>query len=67
MKYNWELSDWPQFSYSTEKISGKLYDFAQQTGEVNALLKALPGNLRKETLLETILSEAIKTSAIEGE
>ncbi len=67
MKYNWELSDWPQFSYSTEKISGRLYDFAQQTGEVNALLKALPGNLRKETLLETILSEAIKTSAIEGE
>ncbi|WP_316809435.1 Fic family protein [Pedobacter agri] len=67
MRYNWELSDWPKFSYSTDKISGKLYDFAQQTGEVNALLKALPSNLRTETLLETILSEAIKTSAIEGE
>ncbi|MFD2286773.1 DUF4172 domain-containing protein [Pedobacter petrophilus] len=67
MSYNWELSDWPNFTFSTSKIDGKLYAFAQETGEVNALLTALPDNIRQETLLELILSEAIKTSAIEGE
>ena len=67
MNYNWELPDWPKFAYSTKEIASKLYNFAQETGEVNVLLKSLPADLRQETLLETILSEAIKTSAIEGE
>ncbi|RZK66554.1 MAG: Fic family protein [Pedobacter sp.] len=67
MNYNWELPDWPRFAYSTKEIASKLYNFAQETGEVNVLLKSLPADLRQETLLETILSEAIKTSAIEGE
>ncbi|MFC3559131.1 Fic family protein [Pedobacter jamesrossensis] len=67
MQYNWEQSDWPNFKFSIKRIEDKLYDFAQQTGEVNALLKALPKDIRQETLLEMILSEAIKTSAIEGE
>lgn len=67
MQYNWELPDWPNFNFSVKSFEGKLYDFAQQTGEVNALLKVLPSNVKQETLLEIILLEAIKTSAIEGE
>ncbi|UKT65783.1 DUF4172 domain-containing protein [Pedobacter mucosus] len=49
------------------KIERKLYDFAQGTGEVNALLKSLSANVRQETILELMLAEAIKTSEIEGE
>lgn len=67
MHYNWERSDWPNFTFSTKGFERKLYDFAQQTGEVNALLNALPKDIRQETILETVLAEAIKTSAIEGE
>ncbi|WP_165499684.1 Fic family protein [Pedobacter frigidisoli] len=67
MKYNWELSDWPNFTFSLTNIERKLYDFAQETGEVNALLKSLPNDVRQETILEMILAEAIKTSAIESE
>ncbi|WP_293306675.1 Fic family protein [Pedobacter sp. UBA5917] len=67
MQYNWELSNWPDFTFSTKEIEHFLYDFAQETGEVNALLKSLPEEIRQETLLEMILSEAIKTSEIEGE
>lgn len=67
MSYNWELSDWPNFTFSTLKMEGKLYDFAQETGAVNALINALPNEIKQQTLLELILSEAINTSAIEGE
>ncbi len=67
MQYNWELSTWPNFTFSIKDFEHDLYNFAQQTGEVNALLKSLPDDIRQETLLEMILSEAIKTSEIEGE
>lgn len=67
MQYNWELKTWPNFTFSITDIEHDLYNFAQQTGEVNALLKSLPDDIRQETLLEMILSEAIKTSEIEGE
>lgn len=67
MQYNWELPTWPNFTFSTREIEHQLYDFAQETGEVNALLKLLPEDVGREALLETILSEAIKTSEIEGE
>ncbi|TFB31862.1 Fic family protein [Pedobacter alluvionis] len=67
MQYNWELPTWPNFTFSIKEIEQYLYDFAQETGEVNALLKSLPDDVRQETLLEMILSEAIKTSEIEGE
>lgn len=67
MQYNWELSNWPNFPFSLKEIEDNLYEFAKQTGEVNALLKTLPNDIRQETLLETILNEAIKTSEIEGE
>lgn len=67
MQYNWELPTWPDFTFSTEEIEQDLYNFAQETGAVNALLKSLSEDIRQETLLEMILSEAIKTSEIEGE
>ncbi|WP_285054965.1 Fic family protein [Pedobacter ginsengisoli] len=67
MKYNWELPDWPNFSYNLKKIEGMLYAFALETGEVSGILKALPDDVQQEALLQTMISEAIKTSEIEGE
>ncbi|HMI05823.1 MAG TPA: Fic family protein [Pedobacter sp.] len=67
MKYNWELQNWPNFRYSFKGIEGMLYDFALETGEVRGILKALPDDVQQEALLQTMISEAIKTSEIEGE
>jgi Fic family protein len=67
MKYNWELPDWPNFSYTLKKVEGMLYAFALETGEVSGILKALPDDVQQEALLQTMISEAIKTSEIEGE
>ena len=67
MEYNWELQDWPNFTYSLTGLETMLFEFALETGEVSGMLKALPVGLQQETLLQTMIAEAIKTSEIEGE
>lgn len=67
MLYNWQFSDWPNFTFSLEDIQPLFVRFAQETGEVNGIIQALPDSLQQETLLQLMLAEAITTSAIEGE
>lgn len=44
-----------------------LYAFTLETGEVNGILQTLPTDIQQEALLQIMISEAIKTSEIEGE
>nr|WP_121273281.1 Fic family protein [Pedobacter schmidteae] len=67
MKYNWELEHWPDFSFVLTDVEPLLYAFALETGEVNGILQTLPNEIQQEALLQTMISEAIKTSEIEGE
>ncbi|MCE7070681.1 Fic family protein [Dyadobacter sp. CY327] len=67
MAYNWELSDWPDFAFSSYDVEAILYNFAMETGEITGILRSLPADIQQESLLELMLSEAIKTSEIEGE
>lgn len=65
--YNWQLPDWPVFKYSLEAVEEDLYAFAEETGHISGILKALPENTQWEAIVSTMVAEAIKTSAIEGE
>ncbi len=67
MVYNWQLKGWPNFTYDVSEVQAFILAFAQETGEVNGLIQGLPDTLRQETLLQIMLSEAMKTSEIEGE
>lgn len=67
MKYNWQLADWGNFSYSTDGMEDILYEFAENVGHIKGLLKAMPDDVQEEALIETLISEAIKTSEIENE
>ena len=67
MKYNWELPDWPNFSFNQDTIQSSLYKFAEELGLVNGMLKATDQNSHNEILVQTILMEALKTSEIENE
>jgi Fic family protein len=67
MSYNWELPDWRDFKYSLDGTESLSYQFALETGEISGRLSSLPENIKQESLLETMLLEAIKTSEIEGE
>lgn len=67
MTYNWQIPQWPNFIYEVEEIQPLILAFAQEIGEVSGVIQVLSDDLRQETLLKLMLSEAVKTSEIEGE
>jgi len=67
MKYNWQLPEWPVFSFETSDVQSFILEFAKETGEINGMIQGLPDHLKQETLLQLMMSEALKTSEIEGE
>ena len=67
MTYNWQQGDWPNFTFETSLIDDALLDLVHRAGRISGLVDALPKNVRDEALIEIMVSEAIKTSEIEGE
>jgi len=67
MRYNWEQKDWPNFTYNLTGIEDELFAFAEKAGHISGTLKALPEDIQIEALIDIMVAEAIKTSAIEGE
>lgn len=65
--YIWQNSNWTQFNFSIERVEDDLLLFAEKVGRVTGILEALPEETRVEALVDIMLSEAIKTSEIEGE
>lgn len=66
MSYNWQLQDWPNFQYQQEKIADIQLDFGIKSGQVSGLVETNQEDKTK-TIIEMMVSEAIKTSEIEGE
>jgi Fic family protein len=67
MKYNWQQKDWPNFQYQTTDIEDLLLEFAERSGRMAGLVEGFTESSQTETLLRTMISEAIKSSEIEGE
>jgi len=67
MKYNWQRTDWPEFKYDVSQIQDILFTFAEKTGHVSGILKSLPDSIQTEAIIDLMVSEAVKTSEIEGE
>lgn len=68
MKYNWQLPDWPEFTYELKGACEKnLFAFAERAGRVSGILEGFSESVRTETVIEMMVSEAVKTSEIEGE
>ncbi len=67
MTYNWKRKDWPDFRYDLVALEDMLFSFARKMGRVEGMLQPLPEKVRTETVMESMISEAIKTSEIEGE
>ncbi|CAN5207531.1 hypothetical protein BH20BAC1_BH20BAC1_06270 [soil metagenome] len=44
-----------------------LFAFAEETGHISGVLKALPTPIQNEAIIDMMVAEAIKTSEIEGE
>ena len=67
MKYNWQLPNWEKFVYDDSVIDSLCIDFALEMGEVKGIVDSLSNIIQQETILQFMISEAIKTSEIEGE
>ncbi|WP_342087589.1 Fic family protein [Dyadobacter sp. OTU695] len=67
MTYIWQHPEWPEFQYNLAGVDDILFVFAEETGHVSGILKGTPDALQVEALIDTLVAEAIKTSAIEGE
>jgi Fic family protein len=67
MNYNWQQPDWPLFRYDLADIQDELFSIAAKMGHMSGILKGLPESMQTETVLDLMVSEAVKTSEIEGE
>jgi Fic family protein len=52
---------------ATDEIENLLFDFAQRTGRISGVLSGLSEAEQTEAMINLMVSEAIKTSEIEGE
>lgn len=65
--YNWQQTDWPHFRYQLNDIQDIILLLADRMGQVTGLLNGLPQGVQSEAIVDIMVAEAIKTSAIEGE
>jgi len=65
--YNWQTEKWPEFIYNEEIISNNALTFAELSGEIFGVFKTFNSAKQQNEILDIMISEAVKTSEIEGE
>lgn len=67
MKWIWQQSDWPDFRYDNRALDDRDLEFRINSERLAGRFEALPIASQEDATIDLMLSEAIKTSAIEGE
>lgn len=67
MKWNWQQSDWPNFSYDKALLENMEERFLYDSGVLFGAFKHLSDSEKSQLTVELIGNEALKTSEIEGE
>lgn len=67
MSWNWQLAEWPHFSFDPSFIREAEEQFLQEAGYLKGLLAHIPAEELTEIKINTLSEEAFKTSEIEGE
>ena len=65
--YIYDLPDWPQLQWDRERLAEILAAVRLQQGRLIGHMEALGFRLRIEAILQTLTSDVIKSSEIEGE
>ena len=65
--YIYELHDWPGFTWNRDALADRLADVRHRQGKLIGHMEALGFNLRQEAVLQTLTSDVLKSSEIEGE
>lgn len=67
MPWIWEQKEWPHFRFDKERFQSRVEEIQRQTDRLIGSVEALSGEAQAETIVDLLVSEAIKTSSIEGE
>jgi len=67
MVYAWQLSDWPRFHVDSSAVTSTVRRYQALCIDASKEYGLLEKRVQRDTLLEWLVSEAISTSAIEGE
>lgn len=67
MKWKWQQPDWPDFRYDNRALTDRELEFRLISERLAGSFDALPIASQEDATIDLMLSEAIKTSAIEGE
>jgi Fic family protein len=67
MAYHGELEDWPNFRYNQADILPVITEFTHEVALLTGAIDVLPGGMQLNAIAETLVQEAIKTSAVEGQ
>jgi len=67
MRWIWQQSDWPDFRYDKLALEHRELEFRLNSERLAGSFDALPIASQEDATIDLMLSEAIKTSAIEGE
>ena len=67
MKWNWQKSDWPNFSYDSSKFLELEKKLVHNSGVLFGVFKHLTDENKELLKIELLTTEALKTSEIEGE
>ena len=65
--YIYELKTWPKFTWDSNQISGPLPAVRHRQGRLIGQMESLGFSLRQEAVLQTLTSDILKSSEIEGE
>jgi Fic family protein len=65
--YLHERPDWPKFRWDEAKLARLLADVRHRQGRLMGQMEGLGFHLRQEAVLNTLTSDVLKTSEIEGE
>jgi Fic family protein len=65
--YIHQLEDWPRYRWNNERLAEVLADVRHRQGRLTGHMEALGFSLRQEAVLQTLTSDVVKSSEIEGE
>lgn len=65
--YIHEINDWPRFGWNREKLAEPLASVRHRQGRLTGHMEALGFSLRQEAVLQTLTTDVLKSSEIEGE
>ncbi len=67
MPWNWQLPDWPHFTYDSDRIAQKERQFLLSMGSACAFLKSIDEQEYNQFVVEILCLEGLESSSIEGE